>query len=67
MPGTYTVTRPAEGRTLMHTTHLSCLPDADALASLYASGHVLLEDGRRTTAARRKELLALRAKALKGD
>lgn len=64
---TYAITRPMDGATLMTTQHLSCLPDADALASLYASGHVLLEDGRKTTAARRKELLALRAKEQKGD
>ena len=64
---TYTITRPSEGRTLMTTQHLSCLPDADDLASLYASGHLLLEDGRKTTVARRKELMALRATERKGE
>lgn len=64
---TYAVTRPSEGRTLMTTQHLSCLPDKDALASLYDSGHLLLENGRKTTVARRKELMALRATELKGE
>lgn len=64
---TYAITRPAEGRTLMYTDHASCLPDPDELASLYATGHLLLENGRKTTATRRKELMALRATELKGE
>lgn len=59
---TYTIERPAEGRVLMTTQYPQCLPDARTLATLYASGHVLLEDGRKTTAARRRELCALREK-----
>ena len=64
---TYAVVRPSEGRTLMTTEHLSCLPDAGALASMYDAGLLLLENGRKTTAARRKELMALRAAELKGE
>lgn len=62
----YTI-RDDKGRVLWHTTHLSCLPSPESLASMYAAGLLLLENGRKTTAARRKELMALRAKALKGE
>lgn len=64
---TYEIRRLQDGTACMTTTHLSCLPDGEELASLYAAGYVLLENGRKTTAARRKELLALRAKELKGE
>ena len=64
---TYAITRPSEGRTLMCTDHASCLPAPGELASLYATGHLLLENGRKTTAARRKELMALRTTELKGE
>lgn len=59
---TYTIERPSEGRVLMQTAYPSCLPDARTLAALYASGHVLLEDGKKTTATRRRELMLLREK-----
>lgn len=64
---TYAVTCPGDGATLMTTQHLSCLPSPESLASMYAAGLLLLENGRKTTATRRKELMALRAKALKGE
>lgn len=59
---TFTIVRPADNTTLLTTTHLPCLPDARELAVHYSLGHVLLEDGRKTTAARRRELCALREK-----
>lgn len=58
----YTIERPSEGRVLMTTQYPRCLPDARTLAALYASGHILLEDGRKTTANRRRELMLLREK-----
>ena len=57
---TFTIERPSEGRVLMQTSYPSALPDARTLAALYASGHILLEDGKKTTANRRKELMLLR-------
>lgn len=63
---TYTI-RDDRGRTLWHTDHVSCLPDPEALASMYDAGLALYESSRKTTAARRKELMALRANELKGE
>ena len=57
---TYSV-RDDRGIVLRTTDHLSCLPDRDKLASIYDAGLILYEDGRKTTQARRRELLALSA------
>jgi len=62
---TYVVKRLSDGLVCLTVTHISCIPDARDLASLYGAGYVLLENGRKTSATRRKELLALRANARK--
>lgn len=53
---TWTILRTSDNRPCVTTTYPECLPDRDTLARMYAAGYVLLEDGRKTTAARRREL-----------
>ena len=54
---TYIILRTQDNQPCVSTTYPQCLPDRETMARMYAAGYVLLEDGRKTTAARRKELL----------
>lgn len=52
----WTILRTQDNQPCMSTSFPECLPDRDTLAALYAAGYVLLEDGKKTTAAHRREL-----------
>lgn len=54
---TWTILRTQDNQPCVSTQYPSCLPGRGTMARMYAAGYVLLEDGKRTTATRRRELL----------